>query len=95
MIYRVTSSCVQDGADGAAYFTNKRDAEREARCRRRDYRELLTEYRDEAAARGSCPPDEPLAWWSVDIGIETSPTPRNKREVVALLQRWGSHPDNG
>lgn len=31
----------------------------------------------------------------VETRLESSPTPKTKSEVIALLGRWGSHNDNG
>lgn len=30
-----------------------------------------------------------------DLAIEEVPTPSTKAQVLALLNRWASHPDNG
>lgn len=30
-----------------------------------------------------------------DITIESMPTPKTKAEIIALLNKWGGHPDNG
>lgn len=30
-----------------------------------------------------------------DLTIESANTPASKSSILALLQRWGSHPDNG
>lgn len=29
------------------------------------------------------------------ITIESLPTPKTKVEIIALLRKWGGHPDNG
>jgi|TARA_A100001391_G_C4963818_1_gene250728 hypothetical protein len=39
--------------------------------------------------------DNPSLFLAVEPSIESRPTPRNKREWVALLNDWGSHKENG
>ena len=39
--------------------------------------------------------DDPYVYLMLDPSIESRPTPRNKREWVALLNEWGSHNENG
>ena len=39
--------------------------------------------------------ESPSLFVDLEPSIESRPTPRNKREWVALLNEWGSHNENG
>ena len=88
MIYRVGSRDDDQQHFGYAYYTTKREAEKAWRERFRDQdrdgNPVCTSY-DRI--------DDP--WDSEFDSIETLPLPRNKAEILAMLEQWASHSDNG
>jgi hypothetical protein len=59
-----------------------------------EYHATLREAKRVVAAIKRVARDEPGVCLSIGPSIVTRPTPRNKREVLALLNDWGSHNEN-
>lgn len=79
-IWRLETCSAHMGSEGFTYFRTKAELQ-----------EAITELKDfgYTEAKGACV--------SADAGytIESAKTPRTKAEMVALLNRWACHPDNG
>jgi len=60
-----------------------------------EYYATLREAKRVVAAIKRVARDEPSICIEIEPSIVTRPTPRNKREVLALLNDWGSHRENG
>ena len=92
MIYRVGSRDGDLEHFGYSYYTNKREAERAWRegfkLEDRDGDGILVHN-----TAGSGDSRDP--WDSGYDSIETLPLPRNKAEILAMLEQWASHSDNG
>ena len=88
MIYRVGSRTGDMEHWGYSYYTNKREAERAWREGFKD------EHRD---GTPMCTAHDEIndPWGSAFDSIETLPLPRNKAEILAMLEQWASHSDNG
>lgn len=89
MIYRVGSRTVDLEHYGYSYYTNKREAERAWRIAFTD------EYSDGTplCTAGLGESEDP--WDSENDSIQAMPLPRNKAEILAMLEQWASHSDNG
>jgi len=78
-IYRLESCSCHMGSEGFDYYATKAELQTAVR-------ELMAHgYKEED---GACVSD-------AGYTIESAPTPRTKAEMVALLNRWANHPDNG
>ena len=83
MIYRV---CLYDPIEGpqrATYWFSRYEAKAKAQAEKADWIERFeTEH-------GVEPTWEDAEGYSVTITIDEIPTPKGKRAVIALLNRWG------
>lgn len=85
MIWRLSMASL-DGHEGYAYFQSKSEAMQYVR-------DKLSTYITEAEyfkTRGAQLENRGAHW-----SLESFFTPKNKVQMVGLLQRWGSHADNG
>ena len=60
-----------------------------------EYYATLREAKRVVAAIKRMARDDPSICIEIEPSIVNRPTPRNKREWVALLNDWGSHNNNG
>lgn len=90
MIYRLSVSCGEHGHQFYAFFSSRKEAKAAARLAERTaYGPKVPDWFE----------DEDRAFAEEnrmgDATIDSAPTPRTKREMIALLNRWGDHADNG
>jgi len=83
MIYQVSIMGAQTNHQGYTYFSSKAAAEKFLRDVLRAENEPDEDWDDEYEA------------WDTTGEITAMPTPKNKRDMLRMLDRWATHNDNG
>lgn len=89
MIYRVGYYHQSEGGCGAYFFSTKREAEHQGVLMRRQWREVKKEADEDPDNEGDY--SEP----DFEVDITEIEVPKNKKEVLLLLNQWAGHADNG